>query len=182
MGESLRASCRCGKVVFEAIGAPIVSAVCYCASCQKAGGQFEQLTGAPSVLDVDGGTSFILHRKDRVRCLSGSEHLQEFHLMPKAPTRRVVAMCCNSAMFLEFHKGHWLSLYRNRFTTDAPPMEMRVMTKHRRQGVVLPDDVPNYAVHSGKFMWKLFAAWVAMGLRVPPTIEGVTMPERSHSG
>jgi hypothetical protein len=49
---------------------------------------------------------------------------------------------------------------------------MRVMTAHRRAGAVLPEDVPNYAAHSGKFMWKLLAAWVWMGFRTP-RVEGV---------
>lgn len=49
----------------------------------------------------------------------------------------------------------------------VPPLEMRVMTADRRGGVVLPDEVPNCATHNRKFMWKLLAAWVQMGLRVP---------------
>jgi hypothetical protein len=49
----------------------------------------------------------------------------------------------------------------------APSLEMRVMTRDRREGVVLGDDVPNFASHSGKFMWKLLTAWIAMGFRVP---------------
>ena len=39
------------------------------------------------------------------------------------------------------------------------------MTRDRRDGVELPSDVPNYATHSGKFMWRLLAAWIAMGFR-----------------
>lgn len=50
--KSLTASCRCGAVVFEVTGAPIVHAVCYCASCQDAGRRIEQLAGAPPVLDA----------------------------------------------------------------------------------------------------------------------------------
>ena len=46
-------------------------------------------------------------------------------------------------------------------------IEMRVMTKERRVGAELADDLPNYSGHSGKFMLKLFAAWIAMGLRRP---------------
>ena len=44
-------------------------------------------------------------------------------------------------MFLDFTKGHWLSMFRNRFPTGAPPLEMRVMTKERRVGVELADDL-----------------------------------------
>jgi len=56
----------------------------------------------------------------------------------------------NLSDFLDFTKGHWLSMFRNRFPTGAPPLEMRVMTKERRVGVELADDVPNYSGHSGK--------------------------------
>jgi hypothetical protein len=75
-------------------------------------------------------------------------------------------------MFLDFTKGHWLTMYRNRFPDGAAPIEMRLMTRDRRSGVELADDVPNYAGHSGKFMWKLLAAWVAMGFRSPEIAYG----------
>jgi len=68
-------------------------------------------------------------------------------------------------MFLDFTKGHWLSMYRNRFPTGAPPLEMRVMTKDRRAGGELADDIPNHRGFSGQFMLKLIAARIAMGLR-----------------
>jgi hypothetical protein len=165
--QHLTASCRCGEVAFETVGKPIVSAACYCRSCQEAGQQFERLPGAPAVLDAGGGTAFVLFRKDRVRFAKGTDKLQEHRLTGQAPTRRVVATCCNAPMFLEFANGHWLSLYSHRFGDGAAPLEMRVMTKDRPAGVELGRDVPNYATHSGKFMWKLFAAWAAMGFRVP---------------
>jgi hypothetical protein len=163
--EHLLSACRCGKVKFEAVGAPILTGACFCASCQEAGRRLEQLACAPAVLDPDGGTGVILYRKDRVLCLMGLENLQEHRLTPESPTRRVFATCCNSAMFLDFTKGHWLSMYRNRFPNGAPPLQMRVMTKDRRAGVELAHDVPNYSGMSGKFMFKLLAARIPMGLR-----------------
>jgi hypothetical protein len=169
------ATCQCGKVKFEAVGRPILTGACYCTSCQEAGRQFEQLASAPPVLDADGGTGFILYRKDRVQCVTGQAYLEERRLKPGSPTRRVVATCCNSTMFLDFTKGHWLSMLRNRFPAGAPPLEMRVMTKERRVGVELADDVPNYSGHSGKFMLKLIAAWIAMGFRRPEITLGKTV-------
>jgi hypothetical protein len=174
--NGLSATCRCGKVEFAAAGAPIVSAACFCASCQEAGRRFEQLPAAPTVLDPNGGTGFLLYRKDRVRCAKGLEHLLEHRLTPDATTRRVIATCCNSAMFLEFTSGHWLSMYRNRFPAGAPAIEMRTMTKDRRAGVELADDVPNLGTHSGKFMLKLLAAWMAMGFRRPAITWGKAAP------
>ena len=163
----LTATCQCGKVKIEASGAPIVTAACHCANCQEGAQQLEQLASAPLLRDSDGGTSAILYRKDRVRCLAGGECLQEHRLKPDSPTRRVFASCCNSAMFLDFTKGHWLSIYRSRVSSGAPPLEMRVMTRERRPGVEFADGLPDYAGHSPKFMWKLIAAWIAMGFRRP---------------
>jgi hypothetical protein len=165
--QHLSATCQCGKVKFETVGSPILTGTCYCRSCQQAGRQLGQLPAAPPLLDPDGGTSMVLVRKDRVQCVTGQAYLEEHRLKPESATRRVVATCCNSAMFLDFTKGHWLSMFRNRFATDAPPLEMRVMTAERRAGVELADDLPNYAGHSGKFMLKLIAAWIAMGFRRP---------------
>jgi hypothetical protein len=175
--KHLCATCQCGKVKLEAFGPPILTSSCYCASCQEAGRQFEQLASAPPVLDPDSGTGVILYRKDRVQCATGQEYLEERRLKPDSPTRRVIATCCNSTMFLDFTKGHWLSIFRNRLPAGAPPLEMRVMTKERRAGVALADDVPNYSGHSGKFMLKLIAAWIAMGFRKPETTLGKTRPQ-----
>ena len=163
--ERLFATCQCGKVKFEAVGTPIMTVACFCASCQEAGRRLEQLASAPPVLDPDGGTGVIAFRKDRVQCVMGLEYLEEHRLKPESPTRRVVATCCNSAIFLDFTNGHWLSMYRNRFPLGAPPLEMRVMTKDRRAGVELADDASNYSGFSGTFMLKLLVARISMGLR-----------------
>jgi hypothetical protein len=171
--KQLCATCQCGKVKIETSGLPILTGACFCKSCQEAGRRFEQLPAAPPVLDPDSGTGYILVRKDRVQCVTGQEHLEEHRLKADSPTRRVIATCCNSAMFLDVTKGHWLSIYRNRFAA-APPLEVRLMTKERRAGVELADDLPNYRGHSGKFMLKLIAAWIAMGLRRPEITLGKT--------
>jgi hypothetical protein len=173
--KHLSAMCHCGQVKLEAVGPPILTAACYCTSCQEAGRRFEQLASAPPVLDPDSGTGLVLYRKDRVQCVMGEQYLEEHRLKPASPTRRVIATCCNSAMFLDFTKGHWLSMYRNRFAADAPPLEMRITTKERRAGVALADDVPNHSGHSGKFMLKLIAAWIAMGFRRPEITWGKTV-------
>jgi hypothetical protein len=160
--QILTAECTCGRVVFEARGAPIVGVSCYCKSCQTAGQQIERLSSAPKVLDTDGGTPYLLYRKDRIACAKGSEYLREFKLTAASPTRRMVATCCNSAMLLEFTKGHWLTMYRSRFPSDAPPIEMRVMTRDRPQNVRLSDDVPSYKTRNSKFLWKLLGTKIAM--------------------
>ncbi len=141
------ARCRCGQVALEAEGDPIVTTVCHCSSCQAAGRQLEALPGAESILNEDGGTPFVLFRKDRVRCLKSDTLLGEHRLDPKSPTRRVVATCCNTAMFLDFSKGHWVSLYEGRMPQD--------------------DRTPAYKRNSVFFVWRLLLAWPAMAFRTP---------------
>lgn len=172
--QELSGICRCGKVKLVAIGRPIMTAACYCASCQQAGRGFEQLASAPPILNPEGGTDYVLYRKDRVQCVTGRQYLEEHRLKPESPTRRVLAACCNSAMFLDFTRGHWLTVYRDRVASGAPPVEMRVMTKDRRDGVTLAGDLPNYETHSGKAMFRLVAAWIAMGFRRPEITLGKT--------
>ena len=108
--------------------------------------------------------------------MTGQQYLDEYRLKPNSPTRRVVAKCCNSAMFLDFTKGHWLSMFRNRFPIGAPPVEMRVWTKERRVGVELAADLPNYSGHSSRLMLKLITAWIAMGFRRPE----ITLARTAH--
>ncbi|MDH7795581.1 MULTISPECIES: hypothetical protein [unclassified Beijerinckia] len=162
------AACTCGQVAFETSGEPIVTATCYCTSCQTAGQRLEARPSAPPLLDADGGTPFVLFRKDRIRCLRGQAHLREHRLAPTSKTRRVIASCCNTPMFLEFSGGHWLSIYKDRFPkAEQPALEMRTMTRDRRPAVAFTDGLPSYKTHSGRFMWKLLTAWAAMGFRAP---------------
>jgi hypothetical protein len=99
------ARCSCGSVELEAIGAPIMSAACYCDDCQEGARQIEALPNARPVRDPDGGTPYLLYPKDRVNCSRGAEFLQAYKIKEKSATNRVVATCCNSAMFLNFEKG-----------------------------------------------------------------------------
>lgn len=78
---------------------------------------------------------------------------------------RVVATCCNSAMFVNFDRGpHWVSAYRARFHGDPPPLQARICTKFKPDGVVLVDDVPSYNRFPPSFIIKLLASRVAMAL------------------
>jgi hypothetical protein len=166
VSRTYRISCRCGQVELTAVGAPIVAATCHCGSCQRAAAAFAALPGAPQVLNAEAGTEFELYRKDRVSGIR-AEQLRGHRLAPDAPTRRVLARCCDSPMFLEFKGGHWLSVYRDRFVGDAPPIEMRVMTREKPSGVTLSGHVPVFKTHSVSFMWRLLTAWAAMGFRAP---------------
>jgi hypothetical protein len=165
--ESVKCSCQCGRVATTVTGKPILHAMCYCTSCRTAGLAFAQEPDAPSVVDSDGGTDLVLYRKDRVGRFTGGELLHEHRLTPSSPTRRLVATCCNTPMFLEFTKGHWLSIYASGLSGNIPPLDMRVMTVDRLDKTALPDDAPNYPTQSARFMMKLLAAWAAMGFRRP---------------
>ncbi|MGH7789144.1 MAG: GFA family protein [Candidatus Binatia bacterium] len=159
------ARCVCGSVEIEAIGAPIVSAVCHCDDCQEGSGQIERLPGAPPVLDPAGGSAYLLYRKDRMQCSTGAEQLRDHRLKRESKTRRVVATCCNSAMFLDFEKGHWFSMYRARFAAGAAPPQMRVQTKFAPRSAELPGDVPSYPGYPLAFISKLVVSRFAMMLR-----------------
>src|SRR5579871_3820423 len=104
--QRVSAPCRCGKVQLEVVGAPIFRALCYCTSCQEAGRRYQAAPQADSGLAEDGGTDYVLYRKDRVRCVQGGRLLEERRLKPQSPTRRMYARCCGTAMAVDFTKGH----------------------------------------------------------------------------
>jgi hypothetical protein len=159
------ATCSCGTVELKAFGRPIVSSVCYCDDCRKGADQIEALPGAVAVRDPDGGTAYILYRKDRIECSKGAELLRSFKLKETSITNRVVATCCNSAVFMNFDRGpHWVSAYRARFHGDLPPLQLRICTKFKADGVVLADDVPSYRGYAPGLIVKLLASRVSMAL------------------
>jgi hypothetical protein len=161
----MTATCACGSVELKASGKPIVSAACYCDDCQKGAAQIEALPNAASVRDPDGGTSYMLYRKDRFECSKGAELLKPHKLKDASPTNRVVATCCNSAMFVNFDRGpHWVSAYKARFHGDLPPVQARICTKFKPDGIVLSDDVPSYRSYPPSFIVKLLASRIAMAL------------------
>ncbi len=169
-------ACACGTVRLAADRAPIVSAECCCTSCSEAGRRLEARPGAPSILAKNGSTHFVCYRKDRVRFVSGRDRLAAFRLSPDASTRRVIATCCDTPVFLEFKGGHWLSLYAGLWPAGtAPAPELRTMTKDLPEGTRLPDDMPNARTQSIGFMARLFAAWAGMGFRNPKIDVGRTV-------
>src|ERR1700682_1832784 len=88
---------------------------------------------------LQGGTAYILYRKDRVKCSRGALLLKSHKIREKSATNRVVATCCNSAMFLNFDDGkHWVDVYRARFQGDIPPLQMRICTKSKPDNGVVP--------------------------------------------
>ncbi|MCG7625107.1 GFA family protein [Epibacterium sp. Ofav1-8] len=161
-------TCRCRQAALRVDGPPILSSECLCADCQAAGAILGTLPGAAPVLDGNRATRFVLFRKDRVRCLRGADHLSEHRLAPDSKTRRVIASCCNTPLFLDFTQGHWLSAYGHLWSAeDLPPLELRTMVRDAPEGAALPRDVPNLATHGLRFFARLIGAWAAMGFRTP---------------
>ena len=157
------AVCSCGSVELEASGAPITSVVCYCDDCQKGSRDIESLPNAAPVLDPDGGTAYIVYRKDRIRCSRGAALLKSHKIRVESVTNRVFAACCNSAMFLSFDDAkHWVDVYRPRLKGNIPPLQMRICTKSKPDNGVVPSDVPSHPTFPFKFLAKLFAARIAM--------------------
>lgn len=176
MTGTMTLSCACGEIHIEVARAPILSVECHCDSCRATGKRFEALRAkaAPPVREANGGTRFVMYRKDRVRFVTGEGGIREFRLTPTSPTRRVVAACCNTPLFLEFEKGHWLSLYAGLWPAPSRPKpEMRTMTSDAPGP--LPDDLPNARHQSLGFMAKLLGAWIAMGFRSPKIAVGGTI-------
>jgi hypothetical protein len=157
------ATCSCGSVELEAFGRPIASSVCYCDDCRKGAEQIEALPNAGTVRDPDGGAAYILYRKDRIACSKGAELLKSYKLKESSATNRVVAGCCNSAMFVNFDKGpHWVSAYRARFRGELPPLQFRICTKSKPDDTELPGDVPSYKGYAPGLIFKLLASRAAM--------------------
>ncbi|MEQ8741846.1 hypothetical protein [Parasphingorhabdus sp.] len=160
--DNLTSSCQCGKVRCQGVGRPILSGVCYCDDCQTGAAMLEDLDGAVKVREADGGTHYLTYRDDRFSCVEGADLLRPYENSPNAPTRRMVASCCNTAMFLKFSKGHWTSAYARRFKGDVPPVEMRTQTQFRNSSFPLPDDAPSYRTFGAKLFWRLITSRIAM--------------------
>ena len=152
----------------EAENPPIMSTECLCTSCRTAAEILEALPGAPPLREATGGTRTEVYRKDRVRCVKGAANLREFRLTDITKTRRVVAVCCNTPILLDFTQGHWVDLYGPLWPEGTlPPLQLRTMTGDLDDPSVLPDDVLNAKSHSARFFLRLMGAWVAMGFRRP---------------
>lgn len=168
MSRTTNIRCACGQTRLEVQGDPIVVSECLCDSCRTAADRLATLPGARHVLTSYGATPCAEYRKDRVRILSGTEHLREFRLSADAGSRRVVATCCNTPVFLEMKGAHWLSMYLHLWPNEVRPKpEIRTMTGDLTDASSLPDDIPNLKGHTVSFYARLLVAWIAMGFRNP---------------
>jgi hypothetical protein len=160
--------CACGATRLEVSGTPIIVTECVCDSCRAAAARLANLPGANNILTPYGATSCAEYRKDCVRIASGGERLAEFRLAADAGSRRVVATCCNTPIFLELKGAHWLGLYLHLWPDAVRPKpDVRTMVGDLSDPSVLPTDIPNLKSQSVSFYAKLLWAWIAMGFRNP---------------
>ncbi len=168
MAQITELQCACGQVRITVDRDPILSVECCCTSCRTAGGVMERLPGAARIVGPNGTTHLVLYRKDRIHFTKGTALLKEYRLTPESPTRRIVAICCNTPIGLDFTKGHWLSFYSCLWSAHAlPSVQMRTMTGDVLEGTILSDNVANHKRYAFSFFAKLMRAWVAMGFKMP---------------
>lgn len=164
----MEATCACGKVVLGLVGNPVLTTTCYCADCQSAAFHFEKRFGR-ALMTEDGGTDHVLWPKKALTCLSGAEELAEYRLNAHTHTRRVVATCCGTPMFLDYTKGSWVTLYRDRLAPEnRPRIEMRVMLRDRVGKARLPDDCRNLPRYSPRIFACLLRTAAQQGFRRYP--------------
>lgn len=160
---SFVARCRCGVVEVAAWRAPIAVNACYCEDCQAAARQLAALPGATSIATADGGTEFMLFRRDAFACTAGAERLRAVRLTEGSKSRRMVTNCCATPMYLAFDDGRpWVSAFRANFGGGAPPVEARICTKSRRAAEPLDDSAPAYASYPPAMMVRLLGAGLGM--------------------
>jgi hypothetical protein len=121
------------------------------------------LNNAPPILGADGGTAYVLYRKDRINYSKGTGLLKALTVDEKSPTSRVVATCCNSAMVMRLGDPmHWVPMYRARFQSDIPPLQWRICTKFKPPNAEIPKDVPSSSMYPPRLMWKLLTSKISM--------------------
>ena len=158
-------ACDCGRFHIELSGDPFITAECHCTSCRTAAGRMQ--TSRPITV-ANGGTPYVLYRKDRVRFPDGTALLRSHRLSPTAPTRRVVTACCDTPIFVEFQGGHWLSLYASLWPqAQRPAMQIRTQTANAPAQAQLDDSLPAGFWTTAGFYGKLLAAWIGMGFHAP---------------
>jgi len=168
MPQNQTLSCACGAFHIALEGSPFIATECHCNSCREAAAHLASLPPAFPLTQANGGTPYILYRKDRVRFPAGTGALRAARLSETAPTRRVLTTCCNSPVFLEFQGGHWLSLYAGLWPdAQRPAIDIRTMTSDLPEGHMLDGALPAGKWTTAGFYARLLAAWIAMGFKTP---------------
>ena len=176
MNQPMAIGCACGYTRLRVQGAPILVSECLCDSCRAAAARLAKLPGSSDILTSYDATPSAEYRKDRVEIVAGAEGLREFRLKPDAGSRRIVATCCNTPVFLEMKGAHWLSIYLHLWPAGTRPKpELRTMVGDLKDRSGLPNDILNLKTHHLRFYAKLLKAWIAMGFKNPKIDVGGTI-------
>ena len=119
--------------------------------------------GRPSA-SADGGTEFMVFRRDRIACTRGAECLEAMKLTAATKTRRMIARCCATPMYVGFDdKRPWVSAFRASFGAGAPPVQMgRICTRFRRAEDKAEDDLPEHEGYPAAMILRVLAVWPRM--------------------
>ena len=157
------AHCRCGAVELGAWAKPIVVSACYCDDCQAAAERLAASAASAPAPSADGGTEFMVFRRDRIACTRGADRLEATKLTQASKTRRMIAGCCATPMYVAFDdKRPWVSALRAPFGADAPPVEMRICTRFRRSEDKVNDSLPSHPGYPLAMILRILAAWPGM--------------------
>lgn len=168
MPQTTTLACACGQFHVELIADPFATAECHCTSCRTAAQRLDALPPSRAIFGENGGVPYVLYRKDRVHFPDGTDALAGFRLNEAASTRRVVATCCNTPIFLEFQGGHWLSFFAGLWPEQQrPAMQIRTQTGDVPDGVMLDDSLPAGFTTTAGFYARLLGEWIAMGFKTP---------------
>lgn len=157
------AHCRCGGVEVCAWSEPIAVNACYCDDCQAAARRLAATANSTPMACADGGTEFMLFRRDRIACTRGADQLQTMRLTDISKTRRMITRCCATPMYLAFDdKRPWVSAFRASFGTNAPPVEMRICTRFRQSEAKAEDGLPTHPGYPPTMIVRILAVWPRM--------------------
>lgn len=143
--------------------APIAALSCGCDDCQAAAQALEALPGAPAFREPCGGTPSVLFPKAALKVTRGRDKLTEHRLHPGTRTKRMVARCCNSFLYVAFDRGpFWVDVVSARIEGGAPAPRWRIQTRYLETPP--PGDVPNHAKYPQGLVWRLALAGALSGL------------------
>ncbi len=153
--------CDCRKVRLRLHGACEASTICHCAECQTAAVVFRDQFDR-NIAEPGGGTTFGIWRKDRVECVMGADHLAGHRLVEESPSRRVIATCCDTPMFIDRKGRPWIGVFSDRFPDDRRPQPRwrtfcKDLADEPRDGFTIPRH-SGYSLPLATRRWKALLA------------------------
>ena len=156
------AHCACGAVQITLDAAPIAALSCCCDDCQAAAAELEALDGAPAFREPCGGTPAMLFHKTALKITRGRDKLTPYRLREDARTKRMVATCCNSFLYVAFDRGpFWIDVLSARIDNPPPP-RWRIQTRFLDTDP--PGDLKNHPKYPQGLVWRIALAGVLAGL------------------